>query len=67
MKLEDYLTGHDAATSLGVSYHTFMRARRRGFISGHQLGWQWLFHKDEVARYAEVRAAAIAAGVVSAA
>lgn len=67
MKLEDYLTGHEAASLLGMTYHTFMRARRRGLIAGEQRGWQWFFLKDEVKRYAEARTAAIAAGAVSAA
>lgn len=50
MKFEDYLTGREAALKLGLSYHQLMRARRRGRIQGVRLGWQWLFHKDEVNR-----------------
>lgn len=63
--MDDYLTGHEAANVLGVSYHTIMRARRRGLIEAVQKGWQYYFHKAEVARYGDLRTAAIAAGAVS--
>lgn len=57
MKFEDYMTAHQAAEVLSLSYHSLMRARRRGLIEGEQVGWQYFFSKEEVERYGKALAA----------
>lgn len=51
MTLDDYLTAHEAAEQLGISYHKLMRARARGLVQADKKGWQFFFRKDEVERF----------------
>jgi excisionase family DNA binding protein len=48
--VDDYLTAQEAATSLGMNYHTLIARIKRKEIEATKRGWQWFIHKNEVER-----------------
>lgn len=42
------LTTKDVAAHFGVDSREVLYAARKGLIEGQKVGWQWLFHKDNL-------------------